>query len=224
MKKFELINKSIFFVIIFLMLPFWSYLFFGYLNWLIFGVFLSVFFWFMARNNYDNKYFIFLFLNVLIVLFVSLGAIYLSSKDGWLTIYKFLFLILGIDFLLTLNKMRKMQKIYKENNFVLDGNLDNYSYEFESRNGKVWGDGLFFQLILISYMLIIGPYFIVINSPFSYYAGEMLRGVKSNLSVYAIILMILIFWEYTLKRFYFFSGLNYTFTRSVIGENKSNLK
>ncbi|WP_180057447.1 hypothetical protein [Acinetobacter sp. YH12227] len=91
--------------------------------------------------------------------------------------------------------------------------MDKYSYDFELKNGKVWGDGLFFQIVLFIYMLFIGPYFIIINPPFNFYAGDMMEGIKSNLSIYAIILMILIFWEYTLKRFYFFSGLNYKFDK-----------
>ncbi|KAB0627562.1 hypothetical protein F7P75_06545 [Acinetobacter gandensis] len=144
---------------------------------------------------------------------ISLGAIYLTSNDGWLTIFKFLFFILGLDLLLTLNKMKKNQNKYKHNNFISDGNLDKYSYDFELKNGKVWGDGLFFQIVLFIYMLFIGPYFIIINPPFNFYAGDMMEGIKSNLSIYAIILMILIFWEYTLKRFYFFSGLNYKFDK-----------
>ncbi len=78
---------------------------------------------------------------------------------------------------------------------------------------KSLGGSLFSQMAIVSYMLFIGPYFIVINSPFEFYAGEMMSGIKSNLSVYAIILMVLIFWEFTLKRFYFFSGLNYKFDK-----------
>lgn len=76
-----------------------------------------------------------------------------------------------------------------------------------------FGGSLFSQMAIVSYMLFIGPYFIVINSPFEFYAGEMMSGIKSNLSIYAIILMVLIFWEFTLKRFYFFSGLNYKFDK-----------
>ncbi|MGE8653947.1 MAG: hypothetical protein ACN6NV_09420 [Acinetobacter gandensis] len=213
MKRFELINKSIIFVILFLMLPFWSYLYFGYFWILLLGVLTSFILWILGRYNYNNKYFIFLFLNVSTVLIISLGAIYLTSNDGWLTIFKFLFFILGLDLLLTLNKMKKNQNKYKHNNFISDGNLDKYSYDFELKNGKVWGDGLFFQIVLFIYMLFIGPYFIIINPPFNFYAGDMMEGIKSNLSIYAIILMILIFWEYTLKRFYFFSGLNYKFDK-----------
>ena len=204
MKRFELINKSIIFVILFLMLPFWSYLYFGYFWILLLGVLTSFILWILGRYNYNNKYFIFLFLNVSTVLIISLGAIYLTSNDGWLTIFKFLFFILGLDLLLTLNKMKKNQNKYKHNNFISDGNLDKYSYDFELKNGKVWGDGLFFQIVLFIYMIFIGPYFIIINPPFNFYAGDMMEGIKSNLSIYAIILMILIFWEYTLKRFYFF--------------------
>lgn len=213
MKRFELINKSIIFVILFLMLPFWSYLYFGYFWILLLGVLTSFILWILGRYNYNNKYFIFLFLNVSMVLIISLGAIYLTSNDGWLTIFKFLFFILGLDLLLTLNKMKKNQNKYKHNNFISDGNLDKYSYDFELKNGKVWGDGLFFQIVLFIYMLFIGPYFIIINPPFNFYAGDMMEGIKSNISIYAIILMILIFWEYTLKRFYFFSGLNYKFDK-----------
>ena len=213
MKRFELINKSIIFVILFLMLPFWSYLYFGYFWILLLGVLTSFILWILGRYNYNNKYFIFLFLNVSTVLIISLGAIYLTSNDGWLTIFKFLFFILGLDLLLTLNKMKKNQNKYKHNNFISDGNLDKYSYDFELKNGKVWGDGLFFQIVLFIYMLFIGPYFIIINPPFNFYAGDMMEGIKSNLSIYVIILMILIFWEYTLKRFYFFSGLNYKFDK-----------
>lgn len=213
MKRFELINKSIIFVILFLMLPFWSYLYFGYFWIILLGVLTSFILWILGRYNYNNKYFIFLFLNVSTVLIISLGAIYLTSNDGWLTIFKFLFFILGLDLLLTLNKMKKNQNKYKHNNFISDGNLDKYSYDFELKNGKVWGDGLFFQIVLFIYMLFIGPYFIIINPPFNFYAGDMMEGIKSNLSIYAIILMILIFWEYTLKRFYFFSGLNYKFDK-----------
>ena len=213
MKRFELINKSIIFVILFLMLPFWSYLYFGYFWILLLGVLTSFILWILGRYNYNNKYFIFFFLNVSTVLIISLGAIYLTSNDGWLTIFKFLFFILGLDLLLTLNKMKKNQNKYKHNNFISDGNLDKHSYDFELKNGKVWGDGLFFQIVLFIYMLFIGPYFIIINPPFNFYAGDMMEGIKSNLSIYVIILMILIFWEYTLKRFYFFSGLNYKFDK-----------
>lgn len=213
MKKFELINKSLLSTVAFLLLPFWSYLYFGYFWILLLGVLTSFILWILGRYNYNNKYFIFLFLNVSTVLIISLGAIYLTSNDGWLTIFKFLFFILGLDLLLTLNKMKKNQNKYKHNNFISDGNLDKYSYDFELKNGKVWGDGLFFQIVLFIYMLFIGPYFIIINPPFNFYAGDMMEGIKSNLSIYAIILMILIFWEYTLKRFYFFSGLNYKFDK-----------
>ncbi|WP_180000577.1 hypothetical protein [Acinetobacter sp. YH12239] len=211
MKKFELINKSILFVVIFIMLPFWSYQYYGYLIWLIFGFGLSILFWLLARKNYNNKYFIFLFLNVFIIFLLAFGAIYLTSKDGWQVIFKYLFLILVVDFLLSFNRIKRGQRKFKENNFINGGNLDDYSYNFELTYGKVWGDGLFFQIVLFLYMLFIGPYYIVINSPFEFYAGEMMEGIKSNLSVYAIILMILLFWEYALKRFYFFSGLNYKF-------------
>lgn len=214
MKKFELANKSIVFFMIFIMLPFWVYTFYGYFYIILFGVFLSIFICFVSKKKYGKSYFNLLFISVLFLVVISLGAIYLTTKDGWLTILKYLFIFLTIDFCLTVKKMNLMQKKYKYN-VVCDDNLDKYSISFEVKNGKVWGDGLFFQIGLFLYMIIIGPYFIVINSPFTYYAGDMMAGLKSNLSVYAIILMVLIFWEYTLKRFYFFGGLNYEFKNKI---------
>ncbi|MCL6238857.1 hypothetical protein M5F66_11060 [Acinetobacter sp. ANC 5033] len=213
MKKFELINKSLLATVAFLLLPFWSYLYYGYFWILLLGSLTICVSWLFGRLNYNNKYFIFLYLIIFLISLLMLGAVYLTLNNDWITILKYMFLFFILDTVLNLSKIKKMQKKYKDDNFVVDGNLDGYSADFEEKNGKVWGDSLFAQMAIVSYMLFIGPYFIVINSPFEFYAGEMMPGIKSNLSVYAIILMILIFWEFTLKRFYFFSGLNYKFDK-----------
>ena len=117
-----------------------------------------------------------------------------------------------IDFVLSFRKIKSMQCKYK-NNIVSNENLDQYSCDFEMKNGKVWGDGGFFKTVFLLYLFFIGPYFIVLNPVYDFYAGEMMVGIKSNLYMYAVILLILIVWEYTLKRIYFFSGLNYKFDK-----------
>jgi len=223
MKKFELINKSIFIISFFSLLVFWSYMQFGYLKYLLSSIFLGCFFWFLGRIHYKKYYFKYVFLIFSIILFYSFGAIYLTVKNGWLSIVACLLVFMLIDLVLSFGKIKKMQNLYK-NNIVVNDNLDQYSCDFELEHGKVWGDGMGFKIVFILYMFFIGPYFIVLNPLYSFNAGDMMGGIKSSLYMYAVILLILIVWEYTLKRIYFFSGLNYTFTRSVIGENKSNLK
>lgn len=68
-----------------------------------------------------------------------LGAVYLTLNNDWITILKYMFLFFILDTVLNLSKIKKMQKKYKDDNFVVDGNLDGYSADFEEKNGKVWG-------------------------------------------------------------------------------------
>ncbi|QIC71108.1 hypothetical protein [Acinetobacter indicus] len=211
MKKFELINKSVFMILFFILLVIYSYVHKGYSFLLILSIILGFFFWFLGRFNYIKFYFKFVLLNVLIVFFYVLGGVYLTIIEGWGIIFVFLLLFFLIDFSLSIKKIKRMQKHYKLNNTVIDNNLDNYTHDFEVEHGKVWGDGIFFQFGLISYMFVIGPYFIIINSPFYFDAGGLMLGIKSNAFVYFGILLMLILWEYSLKRFYFFSGLEYKF-------------
>lgn len=139
MKKFELINKSLLATVAFLLLPFWSYLYYGYF-WILFLDILTIcVFWFFGHLNYNNKYFIFLYLIIFIISLLMLGAVYLTLNNGWVAILKYMFLFFILDTLLSLSKIKKMQKKYKNDNFVVDGNLDGYSADFEEKNGKVWG-------------------------------------------------------------------------------------
>lgn len=213
MKKFELIDKSIFIICLFALLVFWSYLHYGYFVYLCISILLGCIFWFLGRITYSKYYFKFVFLIFSIILIYSFGAIYLTVKNGWGTIFILIFMFMIVDLYFSIGKINRMQEKYKDN-IVMDGNLDRYSYDFEIENGKVWGDGGFYKIIFMSFLFIIGPYFIIINPYYEFYAGEMMSGVKSNLYVYAVILLILLVWEYTLKRIYFFSGLNYTFNEN----------
>lgn len=212
MRKFELINKSIFIISFFSLLVFWSYVEFGYLKYLLFSIFFGCIFWLLGRINYEKYYFKYVLLIFLIILFYSFGAIYLTVKIGWFDIFACLLVFMIIDFSLSISKIKNMQHKYKDN-IIVNDNLDQYSCDFELENGKVWGDGGFFKIIFISYVFVIGPYFIILNPLYSFDAGEMMGGIKSNLYMYAVILLILIVWEYTLKRIYFFSGLNYKFDK-----------
>lgn len=212
MKRFESINKSIFIILFFSLLVFWPYVHSGYLKYLIMSICISFVFWFLGRVNYEEKYFKYVLLIFSIILFYSIGGIYLSIKNGWLNIVIFISVFMAIDLFLSLGKISSMQKKYKEN-IVINNNLDQYSCDFELNYGKVWGDGVFYKVVFISYIFFIGPYFIIINPVYEFYAGEMMGGIKSNLYMYAVILLILIVWEYTLKRIYFFSGLNYKFDK-----------
>lgn len=214
MERFELINKSVFIILFFSLLVFWPYMYFGYLKYLLISICLGCVFWFLGRIKYDEKYFKYVLLVFSIILFYSIGGIYLSVKSGWLNILIILLIFMVVDLFLSLGKISSMQKKYK-NNIVSDNNLDQYSCDFELDYGKVWGDGIFYKVVFISYLFFVGPYFIIINPVYEFYAGEMMSGLKSNLYVYAVILLILIVWEYTLKRLYFFSGLNYEFTNKI---------
>ncbi|MDM1311588.1 hypothetical protein HXZ79_10020 [Acinetobacter indicus] len=210
MKKFELINKSIFIISFFSLLVFWSYVQFGYLKYLLASIFLGCIFLVLGRNNYKKYYFKYVLLIFSIILFYSFGAIYLTVKNGWFEIFVCLLVFIVIDLYLSIGKIKDMQHKYK-NNSIIDDNLDQFSCDFELANGKVWGDGRFFKIIFVSYVFVIGPYFIILNPLYRFDAGEMMNGIKSNLYMYAVILLILVVWEYTLKRIYFFSGLEYKF-------------
>ncbi|WP_180093350.1 MULTISPECIES: hypothetical protein [unclassified Acinetobacter] len=139
MKKFELINKSLLATVVFLLLPFWSYLYYGYFWVLLLGSLTIYVFGFFGRLNYNNKYFIFLYLIIFVISLLMLGAVYLTLNNDWVTILKYMFLFFILDTVLSLSKIKNMQKKYKDDNFVVDGNLDGYSADFEEKMEKFGG-------------------------------------------------------------------------------------
>ena len=104
MKKFELINKSVFMILFFILLVIYSYVHKGYSFLLILSIILGFFFWFLGRFNYIKFYFKFVLLNVLIVFFYVLGGVYLTIIEGWGIIFVFLLLFFLIDFYLSIKK------------------------------------------------------------------------------------------------------------------------
>jgi len=212
MKKYELINKSFLALLIFVIPLSFIYIFSNSIIYLFVFLFFGVVFTFLGRAALGisgQKYFMYVILNAIVLLFFCVFTIVLSLKEYAIFILFPVFIYILIDYIFFEIKLKKiLMGFLKENLLISDNNYDDFSSDFELKHGKVWGVGIgLFTLVYVLYMFVIGPYFFIFKFTSYFDTNNIVMGWKVGFVIYALVLLFLILWEYTFKRLIFFKRL-----------------
>lgn len=212
MKKYELINKSFLALLIFIVPLSLIYISSNSILYLFVFLFFGVVFTFLGRASLDRsgqKYFMYVILNATVLLFFCVFTLILSLKNYAIFIFLPLFVYFILDYIFFEIKLKKiLMDFLKEDFLVSDNNYDDFSSDFELKHGKVWGVGLgMFTIVYVLYMFVVGPYFFIFKFKNYFDVGNIVMGWKVGFIVYALVLLLLILWEYTFKRLIFFKRL-----------------
>lgn len=212
MKKYELINKSFLALLIFIVPLSLIYISSNSILYLFVFLFFGVVFTFLGRASLDRsgqKYFMYVILNATVLLFFCVFTLILSLKNYAIFIFLPLFVYFILDYIFFEIKLKKiLMDFLKEDFLVADNNYDDFSSDFELKHGKVWGVGLgMFTIVYVLYMFVVGPYFFIFKFKNYFDVGNIVMGWKVGFIVYALVLLLLILWEYTFKRLIFFKRL-----------------
>ncbi|ENX58521.1 MULTISPECIES: hypothetical protein [Acinetobacter] len=212
MKKYELINKSFLALLIFIVPLSLIYISSNSIFYLFFFLFFGVVFTFLGRASLDRsgqEYFMYVILNAAVLLFFCVFTLILSLKNYAIFIFLPLFVYFILDYIFFEIKLKKiLMDFLKEDCLVSDNNYDDFSSDFELKHGKVWGVGLgMFTIVYVIYMFVVGPYFFIFKFKNYFDVDNIVMGWKVGFIVYALVLLLLILWEYTFKRLIFFKRL-----------------
>ncbi|MCH7305836.1 hypothetical protein MMP74_15855 [Acinetobacter sp. NIPH 1869] len=212
MKKYELINKSFLALLIFIVPLSLIYISSNSIFYLFFFLFFGVVFTFLGRASLDRsgqEYFMYVILNAAVLLFFCVFTLILSLKNYAIFIFLPLFVYFILDYIFFEIKLKKiLMDFLKEDCLVSDNNYDDFSSDFELKHGKVWGVGLgMFTIVYVLYMFVVGPYFFIFKFKNYFDVDNIVMGWKVGFIVYALVLLLLILWEYTFKRLIFFKRL-----------------
>ncbi|MCH7341587.1 hypothetical protein [Acinetobacter higginsii] len=212
MKKYELINKSFLALLIFIVPLSLIYISSNSVFYLFVFLFFGVVFTFLGRASLDRsgqEYFMYVILNAAVLLFFCIFTLILSLKNYAIFIFLPLFVYFILDYIFFEIKLKKiLMDFLKEDCLVSDNNYDDFSSDFELKHGKVWGVGLgMFTIVYVLYMFVVGPYFFIFKFKNYFDVDNIVMGWKVGFIVYALVLLLLILWEYTFKRLIFFKRL-----------------
>lgn len=212
MKKYELINKSFLALLIFIVPLSLIYISSNSVFYLFVFLFFGVVFTFLGRASLDRsgqEYFMYVILNAAVLLFFCVFTLILSLKNYAIFIFLPLFVYFILDYIFFEIKLKKiLMDFLKEDCLVSDNNYDDFSSDFELKHGKVWGVGLgMFTIVYVLYMFVVGPYFFIFKFKNYFDVDNIVMGWKVGFIVYALVLLLLILWEYTFKRLIFFKRL-----------------
>ncbi|MCU4576397.1 hypothetical protein KTJ34_03085 [Acinetobacter courvalinii] len=212
MKKYELINKSFLALLIFIIPLSFIYIFLNSIYYLFIFLSFGIVFTLLGRaalGNSGQKYFIYVTLNTFVLLFFCLFTLFLSLREYAIFIIFPVFIYIVLDYIFFKVKLNKiLPRFLKESLLISDNNYDGFSSDFELKYGKVWSVGLgIFTMVYVLYMFVIGPYFFIFKFKNYFDVSNIVMGWKVGFIVYALVLLLLILWEYTFKRLIFFKRL-----------------